>query len=36
MILRNFLSRKGTIVPSQGPSNFGWDPIFQPAGFKNT
>ncbi|KAJ3630030.1 hypothetical protein Zmor_028503 [Zophobas morio] len=27
---------EGTIVPSQGPSNFGWDPIFQPAGFKNT
>jgi inosine triphosphate pyrophosphatase len=26
----------GTIVPARGPLNFGWDPIFQPQGFKET
>ena len=27
---------QGTIVPARGPPNFGWDPIFQPDGFKET
>jgi len=26
----------GTIVPARGPSNFGWDPIFQPEGKTQT
>jgi inosine triphosphate pyrophosphatase len=26
----------GTIVPARGPTNFGWDPIFQPDGFSET
>lgn len=26
----------GEIVPARGPTNFGWDPIFQPAGFDQT
>ncbi|KAI9202422.1 inosine triphosphate pyrophosphatase-like protein [Polychytrium aggregatum] len=26
----------GTIVPAQGPANFGWDPIFKPDGFDQT
>lgn len=26
----------GTIVDSRGPTNFGWDSIFQPDGFKET
>jgi inosine triphosphate pyrophosphatase len=27
---------KGEIVPPRGPENFGWDPVFQPDGFKQT
>lgn len=27
---------KGTIVPSRGPTNFGWDSIFQPNDFEET
>lgn len=26
----------GTIVPARGPTDFGWDPIFQPDGFTET
>lgn len=26
----------GIIVPARGPTDFGWDPIFQPNGFKET
>eukprot|EP00744_Colponema_vietnamica_P003755 GILI01005703.1.p1 GENE.GILI01005703.1~~GILI01005703.1.p1 ORF type:complete len:189 (+),score=36.62 GILI01005703.1:50-616(+) len=26
----------GTIVPARGPHNFGWDPVFQPAGYDQT
>lgn len=27
---------RGVIVPARGPSNFGWDPVFQPEGFDQT
>jgi inosine triphosphate pyrophosphatase len=27
---------EGTIVPARGPGNFGWDPVFQPKGFRKT
>lgn len=27
---------QGIIVPARGPSNFGWDPVFQPVDFKET
>mmetsp|Transcript_6441 Transcript_6441/g.7368 ORF Transcript_6441/g.7368 Transcript_6441/m.7368 type:complete len:209 (+) Transcript_6441:110-736(+) len=27
---------EGVIVPARGPTDFGWDPIFQPAGFNET
>jgi inosine triphosphate pyrophosphatase len=27
---------EGEIVAARGPANFGWDPIFQPAGFTET
>ena len=27
---------QGKIVPARGPHNFGWDPVFQPEGFKET
>jgi len=23
-------------VPARGPTNFGWDPVFQPKGWKKT
>mmetsp|Transcript_9708 Transcript_9708/g.58894 ORF Transcript_9708/g.58894 Transcript_9708/m.58894 type:complete len:203 (-) Transcript_9708:1052-1660(-) len=26
----------GTVVPARGPTDFGWDPIFQPEGFSQT
>lgn len=26
----------GAIVPARGPTNFGWDPIFQPDGYEQT
>ncbi|KAI9155957.1 nucleoside triphosphate pyrophosphohydrolase ham1 [Blastocladiella emersonii ATCC 22665] len=26
----------GTIVPARGPTKFGWDPVFEPHGFKET
>lgn len=26
----------GTIVPPRGPTDFGWDPVFQPDGFDKT
>ncbi|KAI8050830.1 inosine triphosphate pyrophosphatase [Syncephalis plumigaleata] len=26
----------GRIVPARGPSNFGWDPIFEPTGYQQT
>jgi len=26
----------GVIVPPRGPTNFGWDPVFQPDGFDKT
>jgi inosine triphosphate pyrophosphatase len=26
----------GKIVPARGPTNFGWDPVFQPDGFNET
>eukprot|EP00357_Protocruzia_adherens_P023525 CAMPEP_0115024738 /NCGR_PEP_ID=MMETSP0216-20121206/33474_1 /TAXON_ID=223996 /ORGANISM="Protocruzia adherens, Strain Boccale" /LENGTH=197 /DNA_ID=CAMNT_0002398969 /DNA_START=68 /DNA_END=661 /DNA_ORIENTATION=- len=26
----------GKIVPARGPTNFGWDPVFQPDGFDET
>jgi len=26
----------GTIVPARGPTDFGWDPVFQPDGFTET
>ena len=26
----------GTIVPARGPTDFGWDPVFQPDGFAET
>ncbi|TMW68799.1 hypothetical protein Poli38472_006267 [Pythium oligandrum] len=26
----------GTIVPARGPTNFGWDPVFQPQGYDKT
>ncbi|TVU30470.1 hypothetical protein EJB05_22096 [Eragrostis curvula] len=26
----------GIIVPARGPSDFGWDPVFQPDGFEQT
>ena len=26
----------GKIVPAKGPTNFGWDPVFQPDGFEET
>ncbi|CAM9415653.1 unnamed protein product [Ascophyllum nodosum] len=27
---------EGTIVPARGPTNFGWDPVFQPLGWHQT
>ena len=27
---------EGRIVPARGPTDFGWDPIFQPDGFQET
>jgi inosine triphosphate pyrophosphatase len=34
---RVFVGRTpGTIVPARGPTNFGWDPVFQPDGFEGT
>lgn len=27
---------QGTIVPPRGPTDFGWDPVFQPDGFDET
>ncbi|KAL6078359.1 Inosine triphosphate pyrophosphatase [Balamuthia mandrillaris] len=27
---------EGRIVPARGPTNFGWDPVFEPAGFDQT
>ena len=27
---------QGSIVPARGPPDFGWDPVFQPDGFKET
>lgn len=26
----------GRIVPARGPSDFGWDPVFEPEGFGET
>ena len=26
----------GKIVPARGPTDFGWDPVFQPDGFETT
>ena len=26
----------GKIVPARGPTNFGWDPVFQPDGYDTT
>ena len=26
----------GRIVPARGPTDFGWDPVFQPDGFEET
>ncbi len=26
----------GTIVPARGPTDFGWDPIFEPQGYDKT
>lgn len=34
---RVFVGRTaGSIVPARGPTDFGWDPIFQPEGFEET
>ncbi|KAI9591972.1 inosine triphosphate pyrophosphatase [Syncephalis fuscata] len=30
------VSSRGRVVPARGPANFGWDPIFEPAGFNQT
>jgi inosine triphosphate pyrophosphatase len=27
---------EGRIVPARGPASFGWDPIFEPAGYSET
>lgn len=27
---------QGKIVPARGPTDFGWDPVFQPDGFEHT
>ena len=27
---------QGKIVPARGPTDFGWDPVFQPDGFEQT
>ncbi|WIA19441.1 hypothetical protein OEZ86_005779 [Tetradesmus obliquus] len=27
---------EGAIVPARGPADFGWDPVFQPDGFRET
>eukprot|EP00803_Ostreobium_quekettii_P005553 evm.model.scf_1202EXC.3 EVM.evm.TU.scf_1202EXC.3 scf_1202EXC:31036-33189(+) len=27
---------EGRIVPARGPTDFGWDPVFQPEGFQHT
>ena len=34
--LRLVLILQGKIVPARGPSDFGWDPVFQPDGFEQT
>lgn len=35
--VRTFVGQvKGTIVPARGPTDFGWDPVFQPHGFDKT
>jgi len=34
---RVFVGRtEGTIVPARGPTDFGWDPVFQPEGYTET
>ena len=34
---RTFVGRTpGRIVPARGPTDFGWDPVFQPDGFDTT
>ena len=27
---------QGRIVPARGPTDFGWDPVFEPDGFHQT
>lgn len=27
---------QGRIVPARGPTDFGWDPVFQPDGYEQT
>lgn len=27
---------EGRIVPARGPVSFGWDPVFEPQGFRET
>jgi inosine triphosphate pyrophosphatase len=35
--VRTFVGKTdGTIVPARGPTDFGWDPVFQPAGLSTT
>eukprot|EP00013_Stygamoeba_regulata_P024531 CAMPEP_0177650994 /NCGR_PEP_ID=MMETSP0447-20121125/12274_1 /TAXON_ID=0 /ORGANISM="Stygamoeba regulata, Strain BSH-02190019" /LENGTH=217 /DNA_ID=CAMNT_0019153971 /DNA_START=81 /DNA_END=734 /DNA_ORIENTATION=- len=35
--IKTFRGRtEGRIVPARGPADFGWDPIFEPAGFSTT
>jgi inosine triphosphate pyrophosphatase len=34
--LRILPYQHGRIVPARGPTNFGWDPIFEPEGYEHT
>ncbi|EDQ84204.1 uncharacterized protein MONBRDRAFT_13033 [Monosiga brevicollis MX1] len=35
--IQTFVGRtEGKIVPARGPTDFGWDPVFQPDGFEET
>ena len=36
VMFRLALILQGKIVPARGPSDFGWDPVFQPDGFEQT
>lgn len=36
MLFLTTIVTQGKIVPARGPTNFGWDPVFEPAGYDKT